>query len=155
MRNVEIQRRFVNQPDDILACGHAADRPSQNVVKHQGGDAEFGQRAAHGLFDHAIDAAAHEHAAALHVEGADGVGEQHDAQNEPGRGLPDVGFRFATGVISRGGKIVQNDRGRTPEGNKTEERGGCDQNARNTVPLSALNRRVIGRATHSMGLGPV
>ncbi len=94
--------------------------PGQDVVEHQGGDAEFRQRSSQGLLDCAVDSAAHEHAAALHVHRADGVGEQHDAQDEPRRGLADVTFRLAARVVRGRSQVVQDDCGSFPEGNEAE-----------------------------------
>ena len=71
--HVEIVQKLVQQADQIQTRRNAADRPRQDVIEHQGGNGEFGQRRAHGLFDHAVDAATHEHAAALDVHGANRV----------------------------------------------------------------------------------
>src|SRR5208283_2194494 len=125
-RNVQAEMdvigSFVDEADDVLARGDATDGARQDVIEHQGGDAEFGQRAAHGFLDHAVDAAAHEHAAAFDVDGAHGIGKQHDAEDEPRCGLADVGFRFATGVIGRGSEVVEYDGCGAPEGNEAQQR---------------------------------
>src|SRR5208283_1107446 len=92
---MEIVHRFVDQANDVLAGRHPADRPGENVVEHQGRNAELGQGAAHSLFHHAIHATTDEHAAALYVNGANAVGEQHDAEDEPRRGLANVSLSFA------------------------------------------------------------
>ena len=63
-------KRFVDQADDVLARGHAGNRAGEDVIKHQGGDAEFGEGSAECFFDDSIDAAADEHRAAFHVDGA-------------------------------------------------------------------------------------
>ena len=77
------------QADDVLTGGHAGDRAGEDVVEHQGGDAELGEGAAEGLLDDAVDAAAGEHGTALDVDGAHREGEEHDAEDEPGGGLAD------------------------------------------------------------------
>src|SRR5271165_6224461 len=139
---------LVEQAGDVLAGGDAADWTGEDVVEHQGGNAELCQGAAHGFLDDAIHAAADEHAAAFHVDGADCVGKQHDPQDEPGRGLADVALGFTTGVVGGGCEIVENDGGSAPEGNETQQRGGRDQYARNSVPLAARGSRVLGSAAH-------
>jgi len=58
---------FVEKAAEILARRDAADGAGENVIEHEGGDAEFGEAAAEGLLDGAIDAAADEHAAAFDV----------------------------------------------------------------------------------------
>src|SRR5271163_847284 len=116
--DVNVREGFVDKPDEILSCGDAADRTGKNVVKHQGGNAELCQRAAHGGFYNAVHAAAHEHAATLDVNGAHRVGKQHDAEDEPRRGFADVAFRFAAGVIGGRSQVVEHDGSGTPKGNK-------------------------------------
>ena len=113
--------------------GNPADGTSKNVIEHQCGNAEFRQAAAEGLLYGAVDSAAHEHAAALHVHGAHGVGEQHDGKNEPGSGLANVAFRFATGIIGGRSKVVKDDSGGAPEGDEAQQRGCRDENARDTA----------------------
>ena len=100
-------KNIVDQAGDVLAGGYAGDRPGQDVVEHQAGDADLGQRSAQRLFHHAIHAAAHEHGAAFDVDGADGEGEQHDAQDEPRGGFPDGLLGDAAGIKSRRAEIVQ------------------------------------------------
>src|SRR5271167_891313 len=103
---MEIVHRFVNQANDVLACGYAANWPGEDVIEHQGRNAELGQRASHGLFDHAIHAATDEHAAALHVNGTNAVGEQHDGEDEPRCSLADISLGFTTRVISGRSQVV-------------------------------------------------
>ena len=76
---------LIHQPAEILAGADAADRSGQDVIEDQRGNGESGQERPHGIADHDIHAAAHEHAAAFHVNGAHGEAEQHDAEDEPGR----------------------------------------------------------------------
>ena len=68
----------IDQSRDVLPGGNARDRAGEDVIEHQGGDADLGQGPAHGLLDHAVDAAADEHGAAFDVDGAHREGEQHD-----------------------------------------------------------------------------
>src|ERR1700686_559118 len=56
---------FVDQTDDVLASRHPGDRSGEDVIEHQGGDAELGQGAAQGFFHDPIDAAADEHGTAF------------------------------------------------------------------------------------------
>ena len=81
--------RSLSRPAMYWPGRHAADRPGQHVVEQQRRDRQLRQRAAHRLLDDAVDAAAHEHRRALDVERPDGVGEEHHAEDEPGRGLAD------------------------------------------------------------------
>src|ERR1700681_2208622 len=80
---------FVDQADDVLAGGYTGDRPGEDVIEHQGGDAELGQGAAQGFFHDPVDAAADEHGAAFDVDGPHGERKQHDSDDEPGGGLSD------------------------------------------------------------------
>ena len=75
---MQVLAQLADQSGQILSRGHAADRPSQDVIEHQRGNAEFRQRAAQSAFDGAIHAAAHEHAATFHVHRAHGVRKKHD-----------------------------------------------------------------------------
>ncbi len=131
-----------------LARRHAADRPGQDVIKHQRRDAELGKRSAHRFFDHAIDPAAHEHAAALHVDGAHGVRKQHYAEDEPRRGLADVAFRFAACIIGRRSEIVEDDRRGTPERNEAQECRRGNNDTRNSIATAACGSRALGSAAH-------
>ncbi len=115
---------FVHQADDVLACGNTGDGPGENVIEHQGGDAELGEGAAQGLFHNAIDAAAGKHGAGFNVDGAHGKGEEHDAEDEPGSGFADRLFGDAAGVKRGRAKITENDGGRSPERNKGEHNRG-------------------------------
>ena len=119
----------VDQAGDVLAGGNAGDWAGQNVIEHQGGDAELGESAAERFFDDAIDAAAHEHGAAFDVDGADGEGEEHDAENKPGSAFADGLFGDASGVEGGRAKIVENDGGGSPIGDKGEHHRGRNYNA--------------------------
>ncbi len=72
---MQTAEQFVQKSGQILAGGNTADRPRQDVIEHQRGHGKFRERTPHGLFDDAIHAAAYEHAAALDIHGAHGVGE--------------------------------------------------------------------------------
>ena len=98
---VEIVAHFIDQAGEIETRADAADRARQNVVEHQRRNGKLGQSAPHGLMHHAVDAAAHEHAAALDVNRADRVREQHDAQNEPGRRFADRSLRDPARIVRR------------------------------------------------------
>ena len=118
--HMKVGEQLVEKAGQILPRGNAADRPGQNVVEHQRRDGKFRQRPAQRFLDHAVHAAAHEHAAAFDVHRAHAVGEQHDAENEPGRRLPDEALGFATRVVGRGGQVVQDNRGRAPKGDERQ-----------------------------------
>ncbi len=90
--------QLVHQAGDVLAGGHARDRPGENVVEHQRRDAELGEGAAQRLFHHAVNAAAGEHRTAFDVDRAHREAEQHDAENEPGRGRADCLLGNAAGI---------------------------------------------------------
>src|SRR5438445_2198435 len=119
--DVEIQAKFVEKSAEILARGDTADGASENVIEHQGGDGKFGEAAAEGLLDGAIDAAADEHAAAFDVHRADGVRKNHDGKDEPGGGLADETLGFAAGIIGGGSEVIENDCSGLPERNEGEE----------------------------------
>src|SRR6187402_2284484 len=91
---------FVNKTDDILSGGYARDRSSQNVIKHQGGDTDLGKCAAERFLHNSVDSAPCVHGAALHIESADRVCEEHDAKDEPWCRLADCFFCDSAGVKS-------------------------------------------------------
>jgi len=71
---VKILQEVFDQSREILACrDEAADRSREDVVKHERGNAEFRERPAEGHLHGSIHAAAHEHAAAFHVNCPHGV----------------------------------------------------------------------------------
>ena len=104
----------------------AADRAGQDVVEHQRGDGELGQKPAHRLLDHAVDAAADEQRAAFDVDRADGVAEEHHGQDEPGGGRPDGPFDDAADVVGGAGQVAQHDRRRPPVGDEREHHAADD-----------------------------
>ena len=68
------------QEQHLLELSQHFDRHVRQVGQEVG---QLGERAAQGFLDHAINAAAREHAAAFHVHRAHRKAEQHDAENEP------------------------------------------------------------------------
>ena len=131
----------IDQASDVLSRRNAGDRPGQDVIEHQGGNTELGERAAESFFDDAIDAAAHKHGAAFHVDGADGEGEQHDAQNEPGSAFANRLFGDAAGVESGRTEVVENDGGSSPVGDKGEHHRGRDHNANPVIAGGCVGGR--------------
>ena len=90
---------FIDQAAEVQARAHRADGAGQHVIEHQRRNRELGQRAAHRLVHHFVHAAAHEHRAALDVDGAHRVGKQHDRQDEPRRCFADGLFGDAAYVV--------------------------------------------------------
>ncbi len=119
----------IDQPGDVLAGGNARDGAGQDVVEHQGGDADLGQGSAQSFLDHAVDAAADEHGAALHVDGSHREGEQHDPQDEPRGRFPDGLLGDAGGIERRGAEVIQDDGGGSPVGDEGEHHRGRDYDA--------------------------
>src|SRR5262249_10144865 len=81
---------------------------------------EFRQRPAHRLVNDLVDAAADEHRAALDIDRADRVGEQHDRQDEPGRGFADRRFGDSSYVVCARCEVAQYDGGSAPERNERQ-----------------------------------
>ena len=94
----------------------------------------------HAVAHHHVDAAAHEHAAALQVDGAHGEAEEHDAQHEPRRGLADRLLRDAADVEHRGGQVAQHDGGAAPEGDEGKGDRGGDYDFRGLRRLAGFRR---------------
>src|ERR1700733_305853 len=134
-RNFEVLADLVDQAAQVQPRADAADRAGQHVIEHERGDGELRQSAAHGFVDDLVDAAAHEHAAALDVDGAYRVGEQHDRQDEPWRGLADGRLGDAADVIGGGCEIAQYDGRRSPERDERQHHGSRDYDVDNTGPL--------------------
>src|SRR5260370_41064361 len=65
--HVKILQKLVDQSRQVLARRDAPDPPPENVIKHEGGDADFRERPTKGHFHGSIYPAAHKHAAAFHV----------------------------------------------------------------------------------------
>src|SRR5262249_53255839 len=76
--------------------------------------------AAHGLADDAVDAAADEQGAALDVDPADGVAEQHHRQDEPRRRRPDGLLDDAADVEGGAAQVAEYDGGGAPVGDEGE-----------------------------------
>ncbi len=138
--DVQADEQLVQKSRQILARGNAADGPGQDVVEHQRGDGKLRERAAHRLFDDAIDAAAHEHAAALDVHGSHGVGEQHDGQNEPGSGLADGLLGDRARIEGGRAEVIEYDGGRPPEGNEGKHGGRGNHDFGKSGFLSRIGR---------------
>ena len=115
------------QADEILPGGDGADRPGQDVIEHQRADGEFGEPAADGALDDFVNAAAGEHRAAFHVHGGDRIAEEHDAEDEPGRGLADGLLADAADVIGGAGQIAEDDGGGPPEADERQRNAADDQ----------------------------
>ena len=140
--DVEVGAGLINQAAQVQARADGADGSGEHVVEHEGRDGELGQGAAHGLVHHFVHAAAHEHGAALDVDGAHGVGEQHDRQDEPGRGFPDGVFGDAADVIRRRGQVAEHDGRRFPEGNERQHDGGGHNHLDRRRPLFRCHVKV-------------
>ena len=120
-----VAEEVVQKSGKVLAGGHAADRSRQNVVEHQRGNGDFRKPAAHGLLNHAIDAAADKHAATFHIQGAHRVSQEHHGENEPGRRFAKSFLSDGTCIESRGAHVIENYSSRPPKGDKAEHgRGG-------------------------------
>jgi hypothetical protein len=113
-------QHFVHEAGDVLAGRDARDGAGEDVIEHQGGDAQLGEGAAQRLLDDAIDATAGEHRTALDVNCPHGEGKEHDAEDEPGSGLADCLFGDAACIKCRRTQVVENDCGSSPEGNEGE-----------------------------------
>ena len=122
-------KEFVDQSGDVLSRGNAGDRAGEDVVEHQRGDAELGERPAQRLFHHAVDAAAGEHGAAFHVNRAHSEGKQHHAQDEPWGRLADGLLGDAAGIKRGRAQIIQHDGGGPPIGDECEHDRGRDHDA--------------------------
>src|ERR1035437_1060174 len=146
IRRVNLQRGevpvytdLVDEAAEVEARADGADGAGEHVIEHQGGNGELGKHGAHGLVDHLVDAAAHEHGAALDVDGAHRIGKQHDPEDEPGGGLADGGLGDAAGVVGAGSKIAQHDGGGTPERNEGQHDRGRDDDLYGGCPLFGLH----------------
>ena len=124
--DVHMFAQFVDQPGQVQSRADTGDGTGEHVVEHQGGYRELGECSAHGLVDHLVYAAAHEHRTTLDVDGAHRVREQHDRQDEPGGRLADGRLGDPADVISARGKIAQHDGSGAPEGNKGQHHSGRD-----------------------------
>ena len=145
---MKVLEQFADQAGEVLTGGHTADWAGKNVIEHQGGDAELRECAAQSAFHGAIDAAAHEHAAAFDVHRAHGIRKNHDGQNEPRCGFADVAFGFAAGVIGGGSEVIQNDSCGTPEGNKSKEGCGGNNDTGNSRAPAARSSGGVRNRTH-------
>ena len=126
---VSFAEQLVYQACDVLSGGNARDRSREDVVEHQRGDAQLGQRSTQGFLHHAIHAAAHEHRAALDVHCAHSEREQHYAEDEPWSRSSKGVFSYAADIVSGRAEIVENDRRRAPERNEREGHRGGDHDS--------------------------
>src|ERR1700691_6646658 len=120
---------FVDEANDVLARRYAGDGACEDVIEHQGGDAELGQSAAQGLFDDPIHAAADEHGAAFDIYRPHSERKEHDRDDEPGGGLAYGLLGDATGVEGGRGEIIEHNGGGAPIGNEGEHHRGGDDDA--------------------------
>src|SRR5262249_45634034 len=139
---VVVVQGLQDEPGDVLSGRHAADGAGEDVVEHQGRHGQFGQKAAHRFLDHAIDAAADEEGAALDVDRADGVAEEHDGQDEPGGGGSDGRLDDAADVVGGAGEVAQHHGGRAPVRDEREHHARHDQHLRR--PGEALHQVTTG-----------
>ena len=77
---MHVYAHVFNKACEILPGGNRADGSGQDIVEEQRRDGKLGQRSTHGLLDHAINAAAHEHAAGFDIKRPHRIAEQHDAR---------------------------------------------------------------------------
>ena len=138
--------RFVDQMPQILAGADAADRAGENIVKQQRGNGKPCHKRTHGVPDHDIHAAPHEHAAAFHIHGPDGEAEEHDSQDEPRGTPPDRLLGNAADVVYARTEIVEHDGRSAPEGYEGEHDGAgnnhrcCSRAIGSRHKLSSLAR---------------
>ena len=126
-RMSRVPANVLDQARQVLAGGNRADGAGQHIVEKQRGNGNLGQRPAHRLLDHAVHAAAREHAARLDIKSTDGIAEQHDRENEPGGALADDFFGIAAGIVG-GRSEIGKDNGRcAPEGNERQHHRGGDK----------------------------
>src|SRR5947209_19276281 len=71
------------EADDVLTRRDTRDRPCEDVIEHQSRDREFSQCPSHRLLDYSIDTSSREHRTTLDIDGSDGIGEEHYAEDEP------------------------------------------------------------------------
>ena len=133
--------QVVQEADEVLAGRDAADRTGQDVVEQECRHRQPRQPAAHRLLDDAIHAAAHEHGAALDVDAAHAVAEEHHPQDEPGSGLADLRLDDPADVVGRAGQVAKHQGRRPPERDEREHHAGDDQHLSGRWALSLRSRR--------------
>ena len=117
-------RDLIQQMAQILARADHADGSGENVVEHQRRNRKPRHEGPHAVLHHDVHAAAHEHAAAFHVDRAHGEAEQHHAQHEPGRRGADGRLGDAAGVKRGRGQIGKNDGCAAPKADEGKSDGG-------------------------------
>lgn len=100
-RVLQIVGNLLNEPGQILACRYGADWAGKNVVEQERGNRQLSKGVPHSLSHDPVHASSHEHAAGLDVNRANGITEQHDSENEPGRALANYLFRISPRVVRR------------------------------------------------------
>ena len=137
---VKVLAELIDKRRQIKSCTDAADGAGQHIVEHEGGDRKLGGCSSERFAHHAVDTPADKHAAALDVHRADGIGEQHDGENEPGRRLADRLLRNAAHVVGRGAEIAKHDGGRSPKRDKGKHDGHRYDKAADLTGLEILRR---------------
>ena len=145
-----VMEKLVDNADEVLSGGNTADRAGKDVVKHQRGNGEFGECAAQRFLYDAIHAAAHEHAAAFHVNSSYRVGKQHDAQDEPGRRLADELLGLATCVIGGRSQVIEDNRRGAPERNESQHGRGGHEDFRNWADATRRECGTRGVGNHTL-----
>ena len=135
-------REFIDQAGQILTRGDHADRAGQDKVEEQRRHGNAGEKRAHRVADHNVDAAPNKHGGTLHIERAHREAEQHDAQHEPGGAAANCLFSDAAGVKRGRRQITEYDGGGSPERNKSQRDGGGDY---------YFCAATCGRGSHSLG----
>ena len=118
-------RDLVQQVPQILARADHADGSGEDVIEDQRRNRKPRHERPHAVLHHDVHAAAHEHAAAFHVNRAHCKAEQHDPQNEPGSRWADRCLGDAAGIKCRRRQIGKNDGRAPPEADERKSyRGG-------------------------------
>jgi len=139
-RGVHIVQKFIQQTDKIKAGGNSADGPRQDVVKHQGGHGNLRQRTAHRLLDDAVDSATHKHAAALDINRAHRIRQDHNRQNEPWACFPDEMLSDGSRIERGRAHVVQHHGRRAPERHEGQHSCCGNQNSGKSRFLSRAGR---------------
>ena len=127
---VYMQQRhdIFQQAAEVKTGGDGTDGAGKGVVEHQRGNGELGHHLAHGLSHHHINAAAHEQDAGLGIDAQHQAGEEHDAQDEPGKGRAESFHGYAAGVIGAGAEVAEDHGGGLPERDEAEHGRAQDEN---------------------------
>ena len=101
VRLAKFFEQLIDQMAEIQTCRNHTDGAGENVVEHQRGHRQPRHERPHRIPHNDIDPAAHEHAGTFHVNRADGVAEQHDAEHIPCGRRTDRLFRDTAGIKRR------------------------------------------------------